>query len=595
MIEIKYNQKKKYVEILGVNEASAWIDIHRLCEEKSTELVNTSSHSLAIPSWKFVSIRGDLQHIFIKHKVRLSIDENIKDILQKAKLKDNLYKNIENIKQLSEEEIENRLRVAGFKRELKSFQLKNIAKLCSLPAGADFSVPGAGKTTEALACFYLMKTENSKLLIVAPKNAFPAWEEQIEICVTNPSKIIRLTGGYDSINNSLIQNPDIIMITYQQLPRVADLIGNYMSHNQFFMIVDESHRMKRGTNGTIGSTILSLSHLPDKKLILSGTPMPQDANDIIPQFNFLYPEISVDEETVIKAIKPIYVRTTKSQLGIGKPHITPKLVQMSPSQRKLYELLRSEAAREGEIILKAHDKNILRSMGRSVLRLIQLTSNPALLLKTDFQYHKLLHDVLIEGDSPKIEYVCNRARELANEGKKTIIWSGFVENVELVSLRLADLGADFIHGGVDSGDEDDSDTREAKVKRFNTVKDDAFVLVANPAAASEGISLHTVCHNAIYLDRNYNAAQFLQSMDRIHRIGLPKDVKTEIEIVLAPDSIDESVDRRLNSKINFMAEVLEDNDIKIEYEYFDEEISAEGINYTDLLDAAKYLLRKESD
>ena len=38
-------------------------------------------------------------------------------------------------------------------------------------------------------------------------------------------------------------------------------------------------------------------------------------------------------------------------------------------------------------------------------------------------------------------------------------------------------------------------------------------------SASEGISLHKVCKRALYLDRTYNAAQYLQSRDRIHRIG----------------------------------------------------------------------------
>jgi hypothetical protein len=31
--------------------------------------------------------------------------------------------------------------------------------------------------------------------------------------------------------------------------------------------------------------------------------------------------------------------------------------------------------------------------------------------------------------------------------------------------------------------------------------------------------LHKVCQNAIYVDRTFNAAHFLQSEDRIHRLG----------------------------------------------------------------------------
>src|SRR5437588_8148393 len=62
------------------------------------------------------------------------------------------------------------------------------------------------------------------------------------------------------------------------------------------------------------------------------------------------------------------------------------------------------------------------------------------------------------------------------------------------------------------------------------------IVVATSRVRGEGISLHTVCHNAIYLDRDYDAAQFLQSQDRIHRLGLPANVITHIEILVAPNS-----------------------------------------------------------
>ena len=41
--------------------------------------------------------------------------------------------------------VEKKLKQEKFKRELKSFQKRNVQKLCALNAGANFSVPGAGK------------------------------------------------------------------------------------------------------------------------------------------------------------------------------------------------------------------------------------------------------------------------------------------------------------------------------------------------------------------------------------------------------------------------------------------------------------------
>src|SRR5262249_7274827 len=88
-----------------------------------------------------------------------------------------------------------------------------------------------------------------------------------------------------------------------------------------------------------------------------------------------------------------------------------------------------------------------------------------------------------------------------------------------------------------------------------------MVLVANPAACGEGISLHEVCHHAIYVDRNYNAAQYLQSEDRLHRLGLKK--RPIIEILACPATVDMSVNSRLITKVRLMGAVLTDYNLNI--------------------------------
>src|SRR5205807_1769133 len=144
-----------------------------------------------------------------------------------------------------------------------------------------------------------------------------------------------------------------------------------------------------------------------------------------------------------------------------------------------------------------------------------------------FAHAELLKAVLAEGEGPKLKYVLKKARLLGRQGKKVLIWSSFVKNVEYMAGRLADMGAVYIHGGVDAGDESDDETREGKIRLFHD-DPNVRVLVANPAAASEGVSLHRICHDAIYLDRTFNAAHYLQSEDRIHRFGLLPDQITNI-------------------------------------------------------------------
>jgi SNF2 family DNA or RNA helicase len=351
------------------------------------------------------------------------------------------------------------------------------------------------------------------------------------------------------------------------------------------MFLDESHRIKRGNEGQWCSAILNLAHLPTSKLIMSGTPLPNSISDIIPQFNFLYPEIDADQENIKSLIRPVFVRTTKKELSLPKIIRIETIIQLQPQQRHLYELLRSEEARKLSSF-NIKDRSKLRHISRSVMRLLQLTSNPALLLKNSVDLPDELYNALAEGDNAKIEYACYKARKLAQEGKKVLIWSNFVENVETIALRLSDIGADYIHGGVEAGSEEEENTRESKIAKFHN-SSQASVLVANPAACAEGISLHTVCHHAIYIDRNYNAAQYLQSEDRIHRLGLPPDVITTIEILFTPDTIDESVKRRLNFKVKKMAEILDDNSLNIEV--VEPDLDVEGLTEDDINDFLMHL------
>ncbi|MDO9198595.1 DEAD/DEAH box helicase [Rhodoferax sp.] len=524
---------------------------------------------LSMPWWNFAALRGSLQDIFSTYELKLGIGyqvgEAAKELLRKSRRAANGYENAVNLVSINQETLRAELLDIGFARELSPEQARNVSKMAALSAAATFSVPGAGKTTEALAFFFFKAREAERLLVVAPKNAFAAWDEQVTVCMPHlNASFCRLRGGRDKIERMLMDDPRFMLITYQQLARVGDLLAAHLAKHKTFLFLDESHRIKSGTAKQTARAVLGLSHLPVGKLIMSGTPMPQAFDDLIPQFSFLYPEIEASPDDIVDKVKPIYVRTNKAELGL--PPITRHRVSlpMAPLQRELYRLMKYEVAREARDAMSTRSKQAFRALGRSVSRLLQFVSNPALLgSELNFAHPDMLSSVLEEGDGPKMRYVLRRARKLALEGKKVLIWSSFVRNVEYIAERLSDLGAVYIHGGVDAGDEDDDETREGKIKLFH---DDpqTMVMVANPAAASEGVSLHRVCHHAIYLDRTFNAAHYLQSEDRIHRFGLPKDQDTFVEIVECEGTVDETVLERLDYKIKRMAEALEDSSLGVD-------------------------------
>ena len=175
-----------------------------------------------------------------------------------------------------------------------------------------------------------------------------------------------------------------------------------------------------------------------------------------------------------------------------------------------------------------------------------------------------------------------------------LIWTSFVDNVALISEELSDLGAVYIRGDVPTEDgkddpfkdyatvsDEEEETREHRINRFKT-DENCMVMVANPAAAGEGISLHDVCHHAIYVDRTFHATQFMQSMDRIHRYGMDSvgDIicqkhTTTIEVLQCENSIDMMVHSNLARKMYAMYEWLNDPNLSPLLGMFEPQISDE--------------------
>lgn len=551
------------------DDSAPWVDmIKRLLLDSSDDTTQIDGYTLTIPWWSFVAIREKFLIICRKEELipgkNFSVSQKAVELLQQAKRSREGYDKAVAQSTIDAATLNAKLNAIGFARPLTQRQTENVGRIAAIPAGATFSVPGAGKTTEALATFFFRAHDDERLLVIAPKNAFAAWDEQVMACMPHlKAQFTRLKGGKEKIQKLLEDDPRFMLITYQQLARsaVADVIRAHLAQHKSYVFLDESHRIKSGVGKQTARAVLSLAHLPIGKLIMSGTPMPQSSDDLIPQFAFLYPEVATSSEQVIDYMKPIYVRTNKAQLGLPPVTRISIPLAMAPMQFELYKLMKFEVAREAAGALKTHSKQALRTLGRSVARILQFVSNPALLSsEIGFIHADLLAAVLAEGDGPKLKYVLKRARALANEGHKVLIWSSFVRNVEYIAERLSDHGAVYIHGGVDAGDEDDDETREGKIKIFHS-DPNVRIMVANPAAASEGVSLHRVCHHAIYLDRTFNAAHYLQSEDRIHRYGLPPDQSTTVEIVQCIGSVDETVDERLRYKIGLMATALEDSNL----------------------------------
>jgi hypothetical protein len=94
-----------------------------------------------------------------------------------------------------------------------------------------------------------------------------------------------------------------------------------------------------------------------------------------------------------------------------------------------------------------------------------------------------------------------------------------------------------------------------------------YVLITNPHTLAKSVSLHSVCHDAIYFEHSYNLIHFLQSKDRINRLVLPKNQYTQyyyLQNYFVTDdgqeySFDSNIYNRLLEKEQVMLDAIENN------------------------------------
>ncbi|WP_171136798.1 DEAD/DEAH box helicase [Ruegeria sp. HKCCC1038] len=597
--------------IEGDPESALWDRIRQSAASK--EDCTFSETSITLPWTGLLAVVREFAPLQKKRGFRLKPTEDAKVEIDKFVAQYKTVKAAQNSPppSISEEEINSRLEMLGFtKRRLREFQVRDLKHLLSLQNGANFSVPGAGKTTVTFALHLLTRQPNTKLIVIGPKSAFSAWSAVVDECVgedapdwvKEPFRI--LTGGAEAVRRGLMSDANRFVINYEQLLSVPDVFTGFLARNQVHLVLDESHRMKGGLAVKRGIVLLNAASLPVRRDILSGTPMPQSPNDLRSQLDFLWPGAGLGLQiatgrTPRDVIGNLYVRTTKHDLDLPpvQRHFRP--VGMSKGQSALYAIVRSEALRDLSSLRSGSGIDVVRAR-RSVMRLLQLSTNPVLALNAmarDVAHFDsgIAQQVLDDGPSPKMLAVRDLARSLAAEGRKTVIWSIFTDTIEQLERMLADLNPVTVYGAVPSGDPADPSTREGRLRKFHE-DPTCMSFIANPAAAGEGISLHHVCHDAIYLDRSYNSTHYLQSIDRIHRLGLPAGTETNVFVfqTMAPKGlgcVDHSVSRRLASKLRAMQELLDDTDLH--QIALDEEEAEEPIDYDiepeDLIDLIEEL------
>jgi SNF2-related domain len=521
-------------------------------------------------------------------------------------------------------------------RNLMPHQIYGLRHAMSAVNSANFSVPGSGKTAIALAVIacHLAMDHIDTVIIIGPLSAFRPWEREAAIALPGKLDIRRVRGVRRDDRVRIwrqVKAGELLLCSYASAASDRFEIERICRRLRVMLVVDESHRVKRFRGGLWASALLNIARLARIRMILTGTPMPQSPLDLWTQFNILWPgeeatgsrlsfraRADTNFRQLVQSLEPFFVRTPKSELGLSPPRTLFPPVELSPIQLQVYDLIFSRLRRAIPDAAAWPDKLDALRKARP-MRLIQAASNPDLLNAEDGFFRippieapsgtlmERLQRYRLQGEMPaKFGWALAKLEELKYADQKCVVWTSFVRNIDqftrLVRERIG-VPTFSVDGRVPAaemyGDEPMDELDETRERRIDQFLDHqgCSVLVANPAACGESISLHSRCHTAIYLDRTYDCARWLQSIDRIHRLGLPPGVIVEIhvpQVVMdgAP-TIDFLVDAALRRKARTMSMLLEGAELRAAQAPDQDTLSAAEGDDQDLAALLRYLLGEQ--
>jgi len=501
-----------------------------------------------------------------------------------------------------------RIRIAGLKRPLKPFQVPAVEHMAEVAHAANFSVPGSGKTAIALAAFAKLRASKKveQLIVVGPRSSFAPWEYEFKACLGKIGPVVRITGSRTERAKAWrnAEKAILVLLNYHVAANDSHKLRDFLARSASMLVLDESHHIKSIVDSKWAVAMRSIAPLAKKRVILSGTPAPNSLMDLWSQFNFLYPaesplgareqyiyRIETDGSEALdatrKALWPLFWRIKKRDLLLPRPRVTKISVRMGEVQAAIYHALAFKVLKDFE---KAPSEIIkLRQWQRArMVRLLQAASNPTLLAQysEEFKLPPMAASGMTVGQlidrypdyevPAKISRAVALIKKLVSDERKVVVWTSFVHNIRMLLKLLKNASPLPLYGGIALSDEEDKElNRERIIEKFCNDKA-SRILIANPAACGESISLHRACQDAIYLDRTFNCAHFMQSKDRIHRIGLAPDAKVNYYLLLGRNTVDEAIDRRLEAKQRRMLALLEVDFTNVSLDSNEDVVSEEG-------------------
>jgi len=469
-------------------------------------------------------------------------------------------------------------------RKLREKQAWDSFFMFAMRKSANFSVPGSGKTSSVYGVFSFLSYKGlvDKIVMIGPRSSFISWKDEFYNCFGNKRKleifnIQDYSNSRDKKNALLykaVHKKNLLLFNYESLDSILEEVKNIID-DKTLLVFDEVHKVKN-PNGKRAKNALKISYNARYTIALTGTPLPNSYLDIKNLLHILYHEeyndffgfgdaqlripSEYDIENINKKIKPFFCRTTKKQLEV--PEVNPDIIlpcKLSDKENKIFNILLLKYAKNKLALIKMLLKAISENQ-EDFSDILDTTSDPEDIDYVD--YSQDIKDLINSfGKTEKFNSCIQQVKQLNSEGKSVIIWCIFVDSIRQLASQLEKEG---ISAGVIFG----STSEEERKNILNKFKEKEIdVLITNPHTLAESVSLHSVCHDAIYYEYSYNLVHLLQSKDRIHRLGLKEGQYTQYyflqSIFVTKDgfeySLDQKIYQRLLEKEKIMLDAIDED------------------------------------